>query len=137
MKVQIVTTQQRELKMIIVSAHVRYWEDASFSGKNDTEEGSLVPLRHGDNWRITIDPDTGRIYDWPVGVTGDIHYKVCDRCSWSFVDSSGATLREVENEYVPGWLCPKEPGYGDYIIMEINGDGVIQDWEFKLWEEIE
>lgn len=29
-------------------------------------------------------------------------------------------------------MCPKENGYGDYIIMNIDENGFIQGWEKKL-----
>ena len=28
-------------------------------------------------------------------------------------------------------MCPNEPGYGDYIIMGIDENGNIQDWDIE------
>ena len=33
---------------------------------------------------------------------------------------------------MPSTLSPKEPGYGDYIIMDIDENGIIQDWDFNI-----
>ena len=60
-----------------VSAGVRYWEDASVNGVEDTD-GTLIPFRKGDLWCPIIDLETGQIYDWPAGANAYIHYKVCD-----------------------------------------------------------
>lgn len=38
---------------IEVSAGVRYWDDATVNGTTDTD-GTLIPLRKGDNWEPVI-----------------------------------------------------------------------------------
>lgn len=62
---------------IEVSAGVRYWEDASVNGAEDTE-GSLIPFRKGDNWEPVIRLADGMVMEWPQGTTADVHFKVCD-----------------------------------------------------------
>ena len=37
-------------------------------------------------------------------------------------------------DYVPKMLSPKEEGWGDYIIMDIDPDGQIRDWKIILDE---
>jgi hypothetical protein len=37
-------------------------------------------------------------------------------------------------DYVPKMLSPKEEGWGDYIIMDIDTDGQIQDWVISFDE---
>lgn len=34
--------------------------------------------------------------------------------------------------YVPEVMCPKDNGYGDYIIMDIDENGFIQGWNKEL-----
>ena len=36
--------------------------------------------------------------------------------------------------YVPSIMCPEGEGYGDYVIMEIDGDGRIANWKVDLSE---
>lgn len=36
--------------------------------------------------------------------------------------------------YVPDFLCPNGEGYGDYMIMEIDGGGFISHWKKELFE---
>ena len=34
--------------------------------------------------------------------------------------------------YVIDMMCPKENGDGDYVIMDIDSNGFIQDWKVNL-----
>ena len=47
-------------------------------------------------------------------------------------DENGEVVLSAEDEYVPSTLCPKESGYGDYIIMDIDENGMIADWDFDI-----
>jgi len=112
---------------LLVSAGVRYWEDATVNGVKD-ENGTLIPLRSGDRWKPTIELTTGRVMDWPQGITAKIHYKVCDDGEYWLEDAQGARIK-YKGDYVPnGLLCMGYDGYGDYIILTINTNGIIEDW---------
>lgn len=128
MRAKIQVKKEVEIKWLSVSAEVRYWEDASVNGVEDAD-GTLIPLRKQDAWEPWIDVDTGKIKNWPKGTTADIHYKVCDAGIYSLLDNIGDTLFTAENCYVPTCLCPEEQGFGDYIIMKIDGEGQIQGWK--------
>lgn len=132
MKTKIKVEKEVEIKTLHVEAKVRYWEDSEVNGEPDTENGDNIPCKVGEIWELLIDVDSGKITNWTKGVTASIHYKVCDCCAWEIKDENGEVVMSVENEYVPGTLCPKEQGYGDYIIMDINEDGLIEDWEFDI-----
>lgn len=118
-KIQISTLQ--------VSAHVRYWEDGEVNGVEDTD-GDLMPFANGNTWGPTINIDTGIIKDWPKGTSASIHYKVVDEGTYRLFDENGQEVGAIEDDYVPGIMCPGGDGYGDYIIMEIDENGQIQDW---------
>jgi len=118
-----------EVKTLRVSAGVRYWEDATVNDVED-EEGNLIPCREGDCWCPIIDIDSGIITNWVKGITADIHYKVCDDGKYELLDESGKVVA-TRNGYVPSVMCPKENGYGDYIIMDVDEHGKIADWEPK------
>lgn len=139
MKVEIKTKREIDVKYLKVDAGVRYFEDAEVNGVQDDDDNPMIPfavLCKADSrlrydmyrWRPTIDLEEGKIVDWPKGVDADIHYKVCDDGTYSLLDKDKNVLIEV-NSYVPDILCPKEEGYGDYIIMDIDEDGYIADWE--------
>ena len=134
MKIEMKTTVLVEVTKLQVIAGVRYWCDATVNGKkgddDNPEDDGGIPFREGDTWCPSIDVDTGIIEHWPQGTTASVHYKVCDQFSAHLFDSNGLEVAKMENEYVPGFMCPKERGYGDYIIMDIDADGKIDGWEF-------
>lgn len=119
---------------LVVAARVRYWEDATVNGAEDTD-GSLIPLRDGDQWMVTIDLATGRIKDWPEGTTADIHYKVCDAGAYWLADSDGKSVAKWDGFYVPDDLLAGGDGYGDYIILKVDGAGTIEGWNPAIDED--
>lgn len=131
MKTTVKIEKEVELKTLIVHAGVRYWEDAEVNGKEDTE-GNLIPCRTADMWRPIIDIDNGVITNWEKGKVAKIHYKVCDCCGWELLDEKGNIILSAEDGYVPSTLSPADNGYGDYIIMHVDKNGKIEDWEFDI-----
>lgn len=112
-----------------VEADVRYWEDATVDGAVD-EDGILIPGRDGDCWRIRLDLAAGRIENWPEGKKAEIHYKVCDQGEYWLSDPEGMRIAKWRGHYVPdGFLC-HDGGFdgGDYIIMNVSGDGTIEGY---------
>jgi hypothetical protein len=128
MKAKVKIESEVEIKTLRVIANVRYWEDGEIDGESDTEEGEM-PCKKGDVWCPLIDIETGKITTWKQGTAAKIHYKVCDGGMYELLDASGKVLL-TRDGYVPDCLCPKEEGYGDYIIMDIDANGMIQDWKF-------
>lgn len=115
---------------IRVQAFVRYFEDAEINGVPD-EGGKLMPFSDGDCWRPIIELETGIVKGWPIGTKADIHYKVCDGFNFE-VYKDGKLIAGQQDDYVPSFMCPAEEGYGDYIIMQIDENGVIQDWNKEI-----
>ena len=114
---------------IEVSAEVRYWEDATINGVS-TEDGAAVPLKQGNLWCPVIRLVDGRVMDWPEGTTADIHFKVCDQGKYWLLDAERARVAEWRGDYAPDdFLCPTSNGWGDYIILKIGADGVIEGWK--------
>jgi len=114
---------------------VRYWEDSNVNGIED-EFGSLIPCRDGDYWCIEIDVTNGKINNWEDGNAAKIHYKVCDDGQYTLLDKDGEMLLSIDS-YVPNVLSPKENGYGDYVIMDIDSRGFIQGWSYNEDDLIE
>ena len=125
---------------LIVSANVRYWEDATVNGEQD-EDGTLIPCRKGNAWRPIIDLATGIIRNW-TDATADIHYKVCDAGEYWLGDEHGNKLAKWKDDYVPDdFLSVNEDGWGDYIIMNVDATGQIKGWvtpqiDIEQWEII-
>lgn len=126
---------------------VRYWNDAKVNGCEDTDmyttQGKGIPTipcavqikNEPDNviysnhwrWRPIINIERGQIINWQRGVTAIIHYKVCDGFACSFVGVHQEIITKFEG-YVPSFMYPDENGYGDYIIMKVDGNGCIDNW---------
>ena len=130
MKTTITVKKEVEVSLLQVNAGVRYWEDSEVNGELDTEQGEKIPCKKGDLWTPLIELETGKILNWKQGTKAEIHYNVCDCCAWELLDDDRNTII-VGDGYVPDTLSPKEEGFGDYIIMDINEDGFIQDWKFN------
>ena len=143
-------------KRILVDCSPRYWEDTEVNGVDDVSffenKGAGTPripcaeqIRdeptnciYSDHWcwRPIIDVETGQITNWQKGVVAKVCYKVCDAFSCLFLDDKGLIMHQYDG-YVPPFMYPKDNGYGDYIIMDINEYGYIQDWnKYKVKEFI-
>jgi hypothetical protein len=120
-----------EIRYLLASCGVRYWEDAKVNDVEDLD-GTLIPCREGDRWSPLIEIDTGIIVNWKKGVVADVHYKVCDDGVYSLLDDEKQTIRKIEDGYVPTIMCPEGEGYGDYFIMKIDKDGYISNWRPTL-----
>lgn len=129
MKITVKKKIEFEAKHLFCKIGVRYSEDASINGKEDTE-GNLMPfLEHG-NWNIKIDIETGQIIGWPRGTIADVHYKVCDNGNYILFDEENKEVIKYRG-YVPKCLQIEENGYGDYVIIKIDSNGYIHNWEFS------
>lgn len=110
---------------IEVCADVRYWDDATVNGAEDTN-GTLIPFRKGNSWGPVIRLADGQVMNWPEGMEADIHYKVCDAGEYWLQDESGKRIAKWAGYYVPDdFLCHGDTGYGDYIIFKVGQDGKI------------
>lgn len=113
---------------IEVSAAVRYWEDATVNGEEDSD-GKLIPFRFGDMWKPVIRLADGWVLNWPEGAEADIHYKVCDGGEYWLHDEAGDRIAKWRDHYVPDkFLCHGDSGSGDYIILKVGADGKIAEW---------
>ena len=130
MKMEVIKKEEVEIKFLQVGAGVRYWENGTVDGVEDTD-GELMPCIEGENWSPLIELETGKILNWEQGKKASTYYKVCDCCVVSMLDENRVTHKTVEG-YVPSILCPKENGYGDYVIMDIDENGMIQNWKPSL-----
>jgi len=132
MKTTILVKQEVNIVTLQVAAKVRYWNDAEINGESDSEDGKLIPCKEGELWCPIIDFDKGIITNWEQGKSAEIHYKVCDAGSYYLKDSEGNIIAKIEEDYVPEILCPADDGYGDYIIMNVDENGLIEDWKHSL-----
>lgn len=115
---------EEEIASVEVEAAVRYGEE---------DMPSDYPGRSGDLWRVSINPDTGQIANWPKGVAPrDIHMNVCDGGTYTLRGASGEEVGQIDCDYVPSGF----PGehYGDYLIFDIDAEGRITNWDAGKFE---
>ena len=114
---------------INVVASVRFPEDASVDGVQETAETPRMPhllkVGSGYDWNITIDSKSGIIEDWPQGVSAKTWYKVCDMCRITIAG------QVHYNGYVPSFLALDDEGYGEYLYLTIDGMGKVEKWDEK------
>jgi hypothetical protein len=130
MKVTLKVVKEFDAKYLVVEADVRYWEDAIVNGEEDSL-GTKIPCREGNAWCPVIDVDTGQIINWTFGITASTHYKVCDAGIYELQTADNELIVRKDG-YVPRCLSPKGNGYGDYIIMNIDENGMIDKWKFDV-----
>lgn len=113
---------------IEVEAGVRYWDDAVVNGEEDTD-GKLIPMRQGNCWCPIIRISDGMVIGWPQGTSASVHFKVCDDGEYWLLDGERNRVAKWAGFYVPeDFLCHGDRGYGDYIILSIADDGMINGW---------
>lgn len=118
------------VKYLLAEVGARYWEDATVNDVEDTE-GTLIPCRDGEYWKPIIDIETGVIINWDKGNKASVHYKCCDDGVYKLLDTDEHVIKSIGG-YVPSIMCPGGDGYGDYVIMDIDTDGKIENWRIKL-----
>ena len=115
---------------IRVVAEVRYAENAEVNGEQESEDSPKMPFLAKEEhcqdewmWNLDIEVETGKIMNWPEGVTAKTWYKVCDCCR---ILAKG---KKPYYDYVPKFLEIWSAGYGDYINIEVGADGCVIGWD--------
>src|SRR5688572_29091936 len=85
----------------------------------DTDHGT------DDRWDVTVDIESGQIQGWPVGVSATIGMKVCDGGTYTLLNRRQKPIAVRQHDYVPSCI----PDGGDYVEMEISGEGSITRWD--------
>lgn len=136
MKVMITKKIETDIKFMKVDAQIRYWVDSLLNGVEAAEDGNNFPCKNENQWCPLIDVDKGIITNWELGTSANIHFKVCDACAYSLINTIGEIEYKHDYNYVPDILCPESEGYGDYIIMNIDINGKINKWNKSLVSEL-
>lgn len=132
MKITLTVKQEFEVTFLKVRAGVRYWDDGEVNGVEDTD-GNLMPCREDLDWCPIININTGQITNWTKGTTAEVHYKTCDDNDFYLLDDKQKEIVHIEG-YVIDMMSPKESGFGDYIIMDIDENGFIKDFQASFDE---
>jgi len=136
MKRKIMVEQVFDLAIADCHIYPRRWETSQVNGVEDNDSDPKMPCIEEDkqcrlHWNPIINLDNGQIVNWQKGTTASVHYKSVDNNQIDIKDRNTNTIKEYEG-YVPSFLCPEEDGWGDYVIMEIDENGFIQDFDNNL-----
>lgn len=138
MKRKIKVEQEIDLAIADCTIFARDWEDSEINGVEDDADNPQMPcviIADEDKrqlaWCPVVNLDNGQITNWQKGVTASIHYKSCDENCIHILDRECNVVKEYEG-YVPCFLCPKANGFGDYVIMDIDENGFIQNFNNNL-----
>lgn len=144
---------KQNIKYLSAKIGVRYWVDCKYSkdngetwidpDDNDEEEKAVVDdlkeiivpenQRWGlvNYWKLEVNLDTGKVINWPRGLCIHTYFKVCDDGEYVFLDGEGKEVvnitKEYDQYYVPDFLALEDEGYGDYVYLNINGEGKIEN----------
>jgi len=126
-----------DITLLKADLGVRHWESASINGIYDNDESPTMPCRDDGRWKPVIDWETGQIMNWETGKTASTCYKVVDDGIYRLFDSKGNELAVLFYDYVPDMMCPSGTGFGDYVIMDIDKNGFIENWENNIKDFME
>ena len=144
MKVIVNRPVEIDVKHLFVKARVRYPEDAMLQegpddawGEDDNDQPKMPCMEYIEcnrrtsswHWCPVIDLATGRITNWKQGVRASISYKVVDEFECYITDSNDKIVTKYEG-YVPSFMAITDEGYGDYIYLEVDENGMIENWSF-------
>lgn len=144
MKVIVNRPVEIDIKTLFVKARVRYPEDSMLQegpddawGEDDADQPKMPCMEYIErnkrtsswHWCPIIDIATGKIENWKQGVKASISYKVVDEFSCEIKDSDNAIVASYEG-YVPSFMAITDEGYGDYVYLDIDENGMIDNWSF-------
>jgi len=130
MIIEIKVPKNVNVKYLKIDAKINHPEDAKVNGVCD--DNCEIPFSKNFHWRPTIDLENGVIVDWPKGTTAEVYYKVVDEGVYTLLDNNKNDIIVVES-YVPDFIGK----YGDYISLNIDGEGRIKDFECNESDIIE
>lgn len=80
-----------------------------------------------------INPYIGQIINWHEGIISRVCYKSRDRNFLSAYDKYNNKLGEYEG-YVPDCFQIYDNGFGDYVHINVDSHGFIEDWKLTQIE---
>lgn len=122
MKMTVLTPMEVQIRYVRIDVPNRYGDEdipADFPGLDASGKRLVM------EWDI----DTGAIKGWPAGRSESLHLKVTDEGSYYLLAGDGSVMFSRSDCYVPHCVVPGE--YGDYVVFDIDANGVIQNYRPK------
>lgn len=126
MNVQATVTEQRTFEVVRAEIHIPDFEvDDSENYEGDGRFPASMKFAGG--VIVSVEAETGRIVNWPDGLTLEATFKVRDSGSYFLFGKGDLVLAEIKQDYVPACF-DFDKGYGDYITLKVASNGQIQGW---------
>ena len=89
-----------------------------------------VPPEEDPNYkvRLEIDVENGKLLNHDFGHTIKIYNKAVDEGTYTLYDTETHEAKTIQDYVIPG-LDIDENGFGDYVILTIDENGFIKDWD--------
>ncbi len=129
MKAILKVEKEFDVNYLVANLGVRYWEYGTLNGERDDDDNPKMPCIKDGRWYLEINVNTGQVENWEIGNAASVHYKVCDDGEYFLRDVITSTIMKGER-YVPSCLSIGYNGYGDYVIINIDENGFIENWKF-------
>lgn len=78
--------------------------------------------------RLEIDVENGKLLNHDFGHKIELYNKVVDEGTYTLVDTETGETKIIQ-DYVIAGLDTYGNGYGDYVILNINENGFIKEWD--------
>lgn len=156
MKVKCKAILERDIKYLNCYLIQDWWDGAEISHNGSEfeeveEDGSNLPmlipvteeitkcksLQKEKAFKMIIDLETGHILNWEQGYAMKIYWKIVDQGVYEYCDSNMNIIEKLDTDYCPNFLAIEEDGYGDYIIINIDENGNIQNWHSESYMQDE
>ena len=150
MKISRKKTVEEDIKYLYAHLHDDWWDGAQIS-RNESEfeevdeDGSQIKdmlkvfdaptntrfkeyiAKDDPCFSMKINVDTGEVVGWPKDTAMNIYWKIVDEGLYQYLDKDDNIIFEYDG-YVPGELAIEDSGYGDYVILNIDSNGFIENW---------
>lgn len=117
-----------DLKKLDIEARVINFDGTIINGVVCVD-CNQIPCIFEDFWNPSISIDDGIIPNWTKGVEAKINLFLGKKCSWWILDSHLEVILERYDDYVPNCLSD---GDNNYLVMNIDKDGKIENWKFNI-----
>ena len=126
------TTQTLKLKSKYVRIRIpAYFEFFDFE-KHYTEDNFPCRKEIDDTidsfWEITVNLKSHQVLEWEKDFGGlNLSAKVTDNGIYTLLDKDKNDIWCIKG-YAPNSFIPEKDGFGDYINLYINEDGIVENW---------
>lgn len=118
-----------ETKSQYIHISIPYYEDDyKFWGELEVNDPFYSLITPTERWEITVDLTNHTVLEWKkeIGIC-QVFTKIRDEGVYTLLDKDKIPFCQLSG-YVPNNMFPPTDGYGDYLELKINENGIITNW---------